>query len=85
MLRFEELPALIGGKLLQLHQEYFVQHLLTDSRKLTQPGSSVFFAIKGLYNDGHSYIFNLYERGVRQFIIEDNLFLSGLKSEKSLL
>lgn len=47
-----------------------IDTLLTDSRSLTRPYSSLFFAIatKG-GNDGHKYIRNLYERGVRHFVI----------------
>ena len=48
-----------------------VTHLLTDSRSLTFPESSLFFAIKTQHNDGHNYISSLYERGVRCFVVED--------------
>ncbi|MCY7352852.1 MAG: bifunctional UDP-N-acetylmuramoyl-tripeptide:D-alanyl-D-alanine ligase/alanine racemase [Cytophagaceae bacterium] len=46
------------------------RYLLTDSRQLTAPGESVFFAIKGLHHDGHRFIAELYQKGVRQFVIE---------------
>ena len=46
------------------------RYLLTDSRQLSAPGESVFFAIKGLHHDGHRFIAELYQKGVRQFIIE---------------
>lgn len=44
-------------------------HLLTDSRKLTQAESSLFFAIVSERNDGHRYIDELYHKGVRNFVI----------------
>lgn len=43
---------------------------LTDSRQvITDPKNSVFFAIQGNRHDGHQYIPELYERGVRQFVV----------------
>ncbi|MDR3309212.1 MAG: bifunctional UDP-N-acetylmuramoyl-tripeptide:D-alanyl-D-alanine ligase/alanine racemase, partial [Tannerella sp.] len=46
-----------------------VDHLLTDSRSLYFPETSVFFALKTQTNDGHRYIDELYRRGVRSFVI----------------
>ena len=44
---------------------------ITDSRQLiTNPTDSIFFAIRGDRHDGHQYVTNLYERGVRQFVVE---------------
>lgn len=48
-----------------------VGYLLTDSRSLTFPEESLFFAIKTSNNDGHRYIAPLYEHGVRNFVIEN--------------
>jgi Alr-MurF fusion protein len=70
MLRFKQLPAVAGGTLVQLKQDSPVVHLLTDSRKLSQPAGTLFFAIKGRHNDGHPYLSQLYKRGVRQFVVE---------------
>ena len=43
--------------------------LLTDSRSLTNPENSVFFAITTSNNDGHRYVAPLYETGVRTFVV----------------
>ena len=43
--------------------------LLTDSRSLTDPDHSLFFAITTSNNDGHRYIAQLYEMGVRAFVV----------------
>ena len=43
--------------------------LLTDSRSLTEPERSMFFAISTPNNDGHKYLTQLYERGVRAFVV----------------
>ena len=46
-----------------------VARLLTDSRSLSFPEETVFFAIKTKHGDGHNYIKELYNRGVRNFIV----------------
>lgn len=42
--------------------------LLTDSRTLTEPENTIFFALKTRYNDGHRYIPELIGKGVRIFV-----------------
>lgn len=46
-----------------------VQHLLIDSRQLTEPAHSVFVALKSDRNDGHQYILGLIHKGVKTFIV----------------
>lgn len=53
------------------------RYLLTDSRQLTFPEASAFFAIRGLHHDGHRYIQELYRKGVREFVIDDPAFDSS--------
>ncbi|MDE5794809.1 MAG: alanine racemase [Muribaculaceae bacterium] len=48
-----------------------VELLLTDSRSLTDPAKSLFFALRGRSNDGHRYIRDLYSRGVRSFVVNE--------------
>ena len=42
-----------------------------DSRTVTRPGETVFYAIKGQNNDGHDYVVALYDRGVRNFVLSE--------------
>ncbi len=44
--------------------------LLTDSRSLRRPAESVFFALRTATGDGHRYVRELYDRGVRVFVVE---------------
>ncbi|MGZ4049840.1 MAG: bifunctional UDP-N-acetylmuramoyl-tripeptide:D-alanyl-D-alanine ligase/alanine racemase, partial [Bacteroidia bacterium] len=46
-----------------------IKTLLIDSRKLSNAETSLFFAIKGERHDGHTYLNDLYEKGVRNFVI----------------
>jgi len=46
-----------------------IEYLLTDSRRLVFPHTTVFFALKTKKNDGHSYINELINKGVRCFVV----------------
>ena len=43
--------------------------LLTDSRKLANPSDTLFFALQTNRNDAHNYITDLYNSGVRNFVV----------------
>ncbi|MFD2512772.1 bifunctional UDP-N-acetylmuramoyl-tripeptide:D-alanyl-D-alanine ligase/alanine racemase [Pontibacter locisalis] len=87
MLTFQQITSIVGGKVVQHVQQSPVAHLLTDSRKLSQPAGSVFFAIKGKFNDGHKYLQQLYSQGVRAFVVEqgEQRELSRLYPEANIL
>jgi Alr-MurF fusion protein len=46
-----------------------LEQLLTDSRRMVYPESTLFFALYGPRRDGHAFLAELYLRGVRNFII----------------
>lgn len=46
-----------------------INHALTDSRSLTEPDSTLFFALATDTNDGHRYIGSLLKSGVRAFVV----------------
>jgi alanine racemase len=50
-----------------------VSELSYDSRKLTFPEQTLFFAIKTAKNDGHHYIAELIKQRVKNFIISNNI------------
>ena len=65
----EKVTTLIGARRYG-NTEAQVSWLLTDSRSLCFPEETLFFALKTQRNDGHRYIQDLYNRGVRQFVVE---------------
>ncbi|MFT2009169.1 bifunctional UDP-N-acetylmuramoyl-tripeptide:D-alanyl-D-alanine ligase/alanine racemase [Pontibacter sp. 13R65] len=71
MLTFRKLASVTEGSLVQFVQDWPVLDLLIDSRKLSQPVGTVFFAISGKFNNGHKYMAQLYAQGVRQFVVEE--------------
>lgn len=46
-----------------------IDWLLTDSRSLAFPETTLFFALRTKLGDGHRYIPDLYRRGVRHFVV----------------
>lgn len=66
----EKVTALIGARMIG-SGESTIAWLLTDSRSLCFPEETLFFALKTQRNDGHKYIGELYNRGVRNFVVED--------------
>ncbi|QHT69807.1 bifunctional UDP-N-acetylmuramoyl-tripeptide:D-alanyl-D-alanine ligase/alanine racemase [Rhodocytophaga rosea] len=72
MFTFKQTTDCIKGAVMQQHSPSTIQYLLTDSRKLITPAVSLFFAIKGGRHNGHAFIQELYNRGVRQFVIEND-------------
>lgn len=47
-----------------------IEHLLLDSRKLLFPSSSLFFALPGPHRNGERFVPELYEKGVRNFVVD---------------
>lgn len=64
----QEISEIVSGKLIgEANGE--VSDLLIDSRHLVDPHQTLFFALKSNRNDGHRYIDDLYEKGVRAFVV----------------
>lgn len=59
---------IISANLLQQGSNALIENLLTDSRKLLFPESSLFFALPGTGRDGTAFIKPLYDKGVRNFV-----------------
>lgn len=56
-----------------IRNDDMIEHLLTDSRKISSPAASLFFAIKGPRRDGHQFIQELYKKGIRNFIVSEKI------------
>ena len=70
VIHFSALEKITGGSNLMLSNDDFITSLCIDSRKATDAQGTLFFAIKGERNDGHTYVHALYALGVRQFVVE---------------
>lgn len=67
----ENIANIIHGKSFVLRND-LIEHILTDSRKITFPATSLFFALHSNRRNGHTFIKEVYDRGVRNFVIDEN-------------
>ncbi|MBQ5730369.1 MAG: bifunctional UDP-N-acetylmuramoyl-tripeptide:D-alanyl-D-alanine ligase/alanine racemase [Bacteroidaceae bacterium] len=64
-----EISKILNATLVGPSPDSKVTRLLTDSRSLSFPEETLFFAIVTLHGNGHAYIPELYSRGVRCFVV----------------
>ncbi len=50
-----------------------IAELLIDSRKIVNPARAMFIAIIGTHRDGHQFIDDAYEKGVRTFLVSEDI------------
>ena len=62
-------------KAVWLHQntDVTIEHILLDSRKLLFPATSLFFALEGPRRNGNSFIDELYQKGVLNFVVAESI------------
>lgn len=54
-------------------KDYSIQFLELDSRNIREPENLLFVCVVGNHNDGHDYIKDIYNKGVRAFLISHEL------------
>lgn len=81
MLFFDDLEQITDGKCVSRTANLPINALLLDSRKISLESpaeNGLFFAISGDQQDGHTYIHEVFQSGIRQFIIENASAISCL-------
>lgn len=75
-----------GSFLQQQDNDMNIEHLLTDSRKLLFPETTLFFAIEGPRRNGNQYTGELYDKGVRNFIVDTSFgFAKGEMPDANII
>ena len=69
MYSIEQILSIVKGRWLQQGSAASIEYLLPDSRKILFPASSLFFALKGPRRDGHDFLPEAYDKGLRNFIV----------------
>lgn len=62
-----------------------VEELCIDTRKIAEPATAIFIALKASRRDGHSYIASAYERGVRNFLVQEEIDTGQLNGANVIL
>jgi len=69
-MKLNKIAQLVGIKQKNI-PEVNINWLLTDSRSLSFPAESLFFAIPAARNNGHNYIEELYRQNLRYFVVSE--------------
>ncbi|MES2587560.1 MAG: alanine racemase [Bacteroidota bacterium] len=57
-----------------------IQTISYDTRKILDPKNTAFFTLKGEFRDGHQFIEDAYNKGVRIFVVSDKKYLEKYKN-----
>lgn len=69
-MKLNTIAKLIGSTNLE-NKDVEINWLLTDSRSLSFPTESLFFAIKTSRNNGHNYVSELYNQNLHYFVVSE--------------
>lgn len=78
MIRFSTISQNITGSVLQQYDDPEIDKIVTDTRRVYAASGTVFFARQGPHHDGHKYIQDLYDKGIRNFVVEKNIPLRNI-------
>lgn len=53
------------------NDEIEIKELIIDSRKVANPEAAMFIALKGGHRDGHSFLQDAYQKGLRAFMVSE--------------
>lgn len=68
-----EIAVIVDGKFVpQMTGDIPIHDILIDSRRLFKAENTLFFALRSKRNDGHNYISELYQKGLRNFVISNS-------------
>lgn len=69
----EQISAWCHGTWLSRNGNSVIEELLIDSRKIANPSDALFVALKTSLRDGHLFIQDAYEKGVRNFLVSQDI------------
>lgn len=80
----ERIASIVEGEIINnSNKDLAVKDLLFDSRLLVAPENTLFFSLKSHRNDGNKYIDELYDKGVRMFVVEKSDSISEIIENKN--
>ena len=82
----EKIASILDGKLVgNKNNSLVIKDLLFDSRLLFIPENTLFFALKSQRNDGSKYIKELYNKGVRAFVVESTPDIDNIDNDATFI
>ncbi len=72
----EKIAQITNGKLIQQKTNLSIENILLDSRRLIFPATTIYFSLAGPTRNGNLFITELYEKGVRNFVVDQSVDFS---------
>lgn len=66
-----EIKNILQCNALLSNENAIIRHLTVDSRRISFANESIFFALKTSNRDGHHFIEEVYEQGIRNFVVNE--------------
>ena len=82
---FRHIAEVTNGKILQSSGDSRIEYLIIDSRRIVFPATSLFFSLVGARRNGHDFLDELYQKGVRNFVVSKELDVSKYREANVLL
>ena len=70
MYTIKKIAEILNASAKLVNENAAIVQLLTDSRRLIFPETTLFFAITTAQRDAHIFINELYERGIQNFVVK---------------
>ena len=84
-LSYDIIRDIIGAKAIGPAADQLIQTVSIDSRRIFNGNNTVFFALPGEFRDGHDFIPNAYEQGVRLFVVQSEQFAASFPDAQFLV
>lgn len=65
----DQLASVLGVQAVSLSNQV-IDSVAFDTRKMVSPERTVFFALQGEFRDGHDFISDAYQKGIRVFVVQ---------------
>jgi len=81
----ESIAINVNGKLVSNAEISNLNKIEFDSRKIINPANTLFIALKSSTNDGHLFLVDAYNKGIRNFLISDKSLTTNLKDSNIII
>lgn len=82
---YNKLVEVIAGRSVTGDASVIIDQVVYDTRKLVDGAQTAFFALKGEFRDGHSFVEAAYQKGVRTFVVSQSIDLNKLPHSHVIL
>lgn len=73
MIQTNDINPVVKGKIIAKGNDFTIDNLLIDSRKIAYPATSIFIPIVSERRNAHQYIEQVYNAGVRCFLVSEEI------------